>query len=66
LHSRAGSVEGASLSHSITTKFQVGETGVGWDRGSAGQRGFEYVPDIEKKFILDIIFTEQAHYNAAS
>jgi len=23
----------------------VGETGVGWDRGWLGQRGFEYVPD---------------------
>ena len=28
--------------------FKVGETGAGWDRGCVGQRGFEYVPDIEK------------------
>ncbi len=26
----------------------IGETGAGWDRGWVGQRGFEYVPDIEK------------------
>jgi len=27
---------------------EVGETGAGWDRGWVGQRGFEYVPDVEK------------------
>ena len=37
--------------YSLNTKFEaltinkVGETGVGWDRGWVGQRGFEYVPD---------------------
>ncbi len=40
--------------YSLNTKFEaltinkVGETGVGWDRGWVGQRGFEHVPDIEK------------------
>ena len=28
--------------------LHAGETGAGWDRGWVGQRGFEYVPDIEK------------------
>jgi len=25
--------------------YTVGETGVGWDMGWVGQRGFKYVPD---------------------
>jgi len=55
--------------YSLNTKFEaltinkVGETGVGWDRGWVGQRGFEYVPDtLKMRFFYQISTLPVPHF----